>query len=47
MHEYPNGMGISGAVAGAFNFLIISIFYIIFILVSLIKIIRAYKRTKI
>lgn len=41
------GLGISGAVSGAFNFLVICIFYLIFILVSLIKIIREYKRTKI
>ncbi len=40
------GLGIGGAISGAFNVLVISIFYIIFIVTSLIKIYRAYLKTK-
>jgi hypothetical protein len=40
------GLGISGAVSGAFNFLILCIFYAVFILVSLIRIVLAYRRTR-
>jgi hypothetical protein len=40
------GLGISGAVSGAFNFLVLCIFYAVFILVSLIRIVLAYRRTR-
>lgn len=40
------GMGISGAVSRSFDFLVISIFYVIFIVVSLTRIALAYRRTR-
>ena len=41
------GIGIGGAVSGAFDALVIGIFYFIFILVSLVRIVRAYQKTKV
>lgn len=41
-----SGMGISGAVSRSFDFLVISIFYVIFIVVSLIRVALAYKRAR-
>ena len=40
------GIGISGAVGGAFDALILGIFYAILVITSLVKIVRAYLRTK-
>jgi hypothetical protein len=40
------GLGISGAVSGAFNFLVLCMFYAVFIFVSLIRIVLAYRRTR-
>ncbi|MBI5405900.1 hypothetical protein HY972_02595 [Candidatus Kaiserbacteria bacterium] len=40
------GIGISGAVSGAFDALVIGILYIILVIVSLVKIVRTYLRTK-
>ncbi len=38
------GMGISGAISGAFDAFIIGIFYVVFVVVSLAKIIKAYRK---
>ena len=40
------GMGISGAVSAGFDILVLSIFYAVFVIVSLVKIVRAYLKTK-
>ncbi len=40
------GMGIGGAVSGGFDIFVISIFYIILVITSLIKITRAHFRTR-
>ena len=40
------GLGISGAVGGAFDALILGILYAILVITSLVKILRAYLRTK-
>ena len=40
------GIGISGAVGGAFDALILGILYAILVITSLVKIVRAYLKTK-
>ncbi|MDO8241170.1 MAG: hypothetical protein Q7T51_04290 [Candidatus Moranbacteria bacterium] len=40
------GMGISGAISSSFNMLIIGIFYAVFIVTSLVKIMSVYKSKK-
>jgi len=40
------GLGIGGAISGAFDIFVLSILYIIFILTSLVKITGTYLRTK-
>ena len=40
------GIGISGAVGGAFDTLVLGIFYAILVITSLVKILRAYLKTK-
>ena len=40
------GIGISGAVGGAFDALILGILYVILVITSLVKIVRAYLKTK-
>lgn len=42
----PGQSGFAAVAAQSFNFLILAILYITFILISLIKIVRAYRRTK-
>lgn len=40
------GMGISGAVSGAFDVLILGLFYTILVITSLVKIVRTYLKTR-
>lgn len=40
------GMGISGAISGGFDALVIGIFYVIFVITSLVKIAGAYRKNK-
>ena len=40
------GMGLSGVASGAFDFLVQIILYTIFIMVSIVKIVLAYRRSK-
>lgn len=40
------GIGISGAVSGAFDVLVIGILYVILVVTSLVKILRAYPKNK-
>lgn len=40
------GIGIGGAVSGAFDVLFLGIFYAILVITSLVKIVRAYLKTK-
>lgn len=42
----PKQSGFGGVTSGSFNFLVLVIFYSIFVIVSLVRIILAYKYTK-
>ena len=46
MQSSGGGLGIGGAVSGAFDFLIISVLYLTFIVTSLVKIFLAYRKSE-
>lgn len=46
LNSAHRGGGIAGAAAGGFNILILGIFYVIFVITSLVKIAGAYRKNK-